>query len=104
MCTDICKLLVKAAPEIEADGPIGPALMFKTIVPLGKEIGASIAHAPTQSRWSSGCRRRKGRCPRASLRRLGRGGQGRAAEYRGRGTSLGGGRTVGSARSYRQRF
>jgi 3-methyladenine DNA glycosylase AlkC len=28
---------------IETDGPIGPALMFKTIVPLGKEIGAAIA-------------------------------------------------------------
>jgi 3-methyladenine DNA glycosylase AlkC len=32
-----------AAPEIEADGPIGPTLMFKTIAPLGKEIGAAVA-------------------------------------------------------------
>lgn len=28
---------------IETDEPIGPALMFRTIVPLGKEIGAAIA-------------------------------------------------------------
>jgi len=43
MRTGIRKLLVKAAPEIEADGPIGPGTMFKIIVPLGKEFGASIA-------------------------------------------------------------
>ena len=54
MRTDIRKLLVKVAPEIEADGPIGPGMMFKTIVPMGKEIGAAIAHAPMQSRSSSG--------------------------------------------------
>jgi 3-methyladenine DNA glycosylase AlkC len=34
---------LKAIPEVEADAPIGPALMFKTIVPLGKEIGAQVA-------------------------------------------------------------
>jgi len=39
----IRKKLIQAAPEIEADGPIGPALMFKMIVPLGKEIGVKIA-------------------------------------------------------------
>ncbi len=38
--------LVQAAPAIEADGLIGPALMFKTIVPLGKEIGAQVAARP----------------------------------------------------------
>jgi len=43
MRTDIRKLLVKVAPEIEADGPIGPGMMFKTIAPMGKEFGASIA-------------------------------------------------------------
>jgi len=43
MSTDIRTRLVRLAPEIEADGPIGPTLMFKTIAPLGKEIGAEIA-------------------------------------------------------------
>jgi len=43
MSADIRELLVKAAPEVEADAPIGPALMFRTILPLGKEHGASIA-------------------------------------------------------------
>jgi 3-methyladenine DNA glycosylase AlkC len=34
---------LKAVFEVGADAPIGPALMFKTIVPLGKEIGAQVA-------------------------------------------------------------
>jgi 3-methyladenine DNA glycosylase AlkC len=28
---------------VETDAPIGPALMFRTILPLGKEIGAALA-------------------------------------------------------------
>jgi 3-methyladenine DNA glycosylase AlkC len=34
---------LNAFSEVKANGPIGPALMFKTIAPLGKKIGASIA-------------------------------------------------------------